>query len=160
MPYGCASTTSYTSCNAAGSGIVTTTCSGALPFCSQVQGSSASCVQCLSATDCTMPTDACHPASCNSTSGSCGYAGLKAGTVVVQPQPGACTETTCEGANDLPTVTNLPDNTVVVPPNGMTCTEMVCTNGVAGPANAPAGATCVEADGVTMSTCDANGNCM
>jgi hypothetical protein len=131
--YGCNGNSTYTTCKADGTGITTTTCNGATPFCYEPEGTTTgTCGACLTASNCT-GANACQSASCNN--GTCSYPAANEGTVVAGPANGSCTETVCKAGT--PTTTNLPNGTVSTPAAPGSCTQMTCTNGVAGPSPVP-----------------------
>ena len=155
--YGCnANGSSYTTCKPDGSGKVITSCPASAPICTEAMGTTnASCVQCVSPTDCT--PNACQTAACGN--GMCSYAAANEGNVLAYPTAGTCTgEISC--VKGAPTTANAPDGYVTTPPDNVDCAETVCTGGAPGPANPQVGTPCMVggANG-PAGTCDATGTC-
>ena len=123
--------------------------------CSQNGGSlcdgAGACVECLAASDCPDPGNACVQRTC--TSGACGTTPVASGTPITTQTTGDCQVIQCDGNGGTMSVADDTD----LPVDGNQCTQDVCTSGTPSNPETSSGTACSQ-NGGTL--CDGAGNCV
>lgn len=110
------------------------------------------CVQCIMASQCPGPDNACQTRTC--TGGSCGFSFATPGTPAGNQTAGDCQTVVCDGAGGTTTVQ---DNNDVPADDGNQCTSEACTGGIPSHPIRPINFPCAQDGGVV---CSANGTCV